>query len=669
MKPRLLGMWKLVLVATALAAISVAQAQGDTAMTALVSQVATSLEARLPGALPPAAERPLDLAKVRIRYLLSTSLDMNAVVEPGAEPTEERFRLEGLVVCLAAHPLLGGLATAGQGATAQTGSGDVVEFSVFIGERLIKELCESDPARLAVVIGHELGHLCLGHHQVQAAAEGRPRVTLELMNLTQQHEFEADAAGIKYAQAAGFADPVGAATKLFTTLTERDGDHASIEPASAFLEHPSNAQRIAELQTDPVRRQLWRALLAFDDGVTFLSIGDWEAAEGCFSDAGARFGESPEVKTNLGYARMMRFYAGLPDDAYSRIQGEVSCASYVTSRPAIRGGTFVDTGLLKSAIEAFREARALNAHFYPARASLGTALAMDPNASPQQLDEAIGELGAAAQAAGIAKDQSVQVDAWANLALAQARRDPDKSEEIYRRLFEMLPPDNDLLPLKLNFGLVLAASEVRADQELAERLLTEYLKRAEPSSYYARKAASAWTTVRPKLTKPPQPVPAPTWSVWTPSKSVVLPNGRKLTLHQDVARLPAALADYSPKTETDGAGGQCALWSAPKAGLTLRGFRGRLTVIVLDNAAAPRLELRGRTDRAGTGPKLVLQVGKPLRIIDNGEEREAAHNELDLIPSFVEIGGRRFSLYPDTQVAVAWDADDRQIAAIALVSG
>jgi len=652
-------LWQCILVAIAMPTIGAARAQDEAALTAQIGDVASKLEVALRGV----TDSPVDLKRVRIRYLLSRTMT-NAFVTRESEPSEQDLREADLVVCLPIHPLAGEEDFAKQG-------GEPLDFSVLVGKPIVEKACESDPTRLACIIGHELGHLCLGHHSRGSTRGGK----LELAQLSQQDEFDADAAGIRYALMAGFPDPAGAAVLLWQRMSARFGEQASLEPMSAFLSHPSSMERIAELQTDPVKRQLWRSLVSFDDGVTYLSLGDWLSAEGCFGHTLARFGESSEVHTNVGYARMMRFYSGLTEDAYRSLGGELSCMSYVTTRPPIRGGALVDLALLQSATDAFRRALVLNEHFYPARADLGTALTLaatlttDPDARAKQLDEAVTELQAAAEDAATAGDTRVETDARANLALALTRKTPEKSAEIYRQLPVAIPPMNELLPLKYNLGVVLAGSEVEEDLNLADRLLSGYLADVAPGGYYAREATRNWVAVRDKLGLSTQPVPAPKRPKWLGTKSVTLRNGRRLYLHQDLAQIPAALVDLKPTVTGDVALGESGVWDAPEAGVTLRGYRGRLRMIVLSSPSAPPVEVKSRLDRTGVGPKLVLQVGETLKMLDDKGEHEAERRELGIIADPLDIGGRSFRLYSETGLAVAWAADGLHIAAVALVSG
>jgi len=642
--------WFVVAALTAIG-LNPARAQDEAAVISQVSYVAGKLE----GALRDVKDSPLNLQAVRIRYLLART-ESNAFLRRETEPTEADLLRDDLVVCLPTHPLFGEETFAGV-------RDKPLDFSVVVGKPLIEKVCEGDPTRLACIIGHELGHLSRGHLNGKRSG-GRA----ELARLTRELEFEADREGLRYALAAGFPDPDRAVVRLWDRMREQYGEAKTLEPAWVFADHPSSTERIAELQTDPMKRQLWRAAVSFDDGVSYLALGAWDPAQGCFDRALSQFPKSPEVLANVGYVCLMRFYAGLPREAYARIGGELSCSSYASTRPPIRGGAAVDKTLLDGAQRRFEEALGINSAFYPALASLGAAITMDPDAGPAQLDDAIDKLRQAAQAAHLAGDRRIEMDALANLSVARARKSPDSAMDTYREAIATVPAVNDLLPVKANFGALLARSEAPDDLRLAASLLADYLRNTSGESYYNLQAARHWENVQRKLGLSDEPLPAPEHPNWARPTAVTLPNGRKPYLKQDLAQVCNWIGGLET-VATDVVDGERGLWELPRAGVSLRGARGRLRIISLSGPNAPALELRAVGDRTGTGPRLILKVGETLRMVDaDGNEHEVEWRELGSPTAPMPIGGRTFILYSTTGVAVSWEKD-RRIAAIALVSG
>lgn len=131
------------------------------------------------------------------------------------------------------------------------------------------ELCagsESLRDELAFILGHEMGHVVRGHAMqrmvnstiVDTASKAVPiggalgRMAVQAGSrflsaaYSQDHEFEADAFGLKLARAAGFEEQ--AAVQMMHRLKELGGDHPEDSLGAYFASHPPFKARIRELR-------------------------------------------------------------------------------------------------------------------------------------------------------------------------------------------------------------------------------------------------------------------------------------------------------------------------------------------------------------------------------------------------------------------------------------
>ncbi len=105
-------------------------------------------------------------------------------------------------------------------------------------------------ARLAEVLGHELGHIELRH--VDNPAVGTPLVANAI---TREQEEAADAKGLELDMKAGYsyAEIMDVWKMEYQVL----GNYVSFEGLN--YDHPSNAERAANIAKDDVQKQLWRS--------------------------------------------------------------------------------------------------------------------------------------------------------------------------------------------------------------------------------------------------------------------------------------------------------------------------------------------------------------------------------------------------------------------------
>lgn len=608
----------------------------------LVVEVARQLEPAICADLT----STVDLSRVRVTYVLASE---GPLKDNAAITRREQTAREGLAFCVGQHPLRP--SPEGKAAT-----GEWMDVTMLVGTGIVEKLCELQPARLAAIMGHEFGHLTLGHLDTGGGGGGD---MLTAAMITREREFAADQAGVRYAEQAGYANALSAATDCWVRMSELYGNGTPLEPKTAFLDHPTNLERAAELQRDPARREQWRAALSFENGVTYLQLGEWGPAQACFGSVLKQFNGNPETLTNLGYAKMMAFYAGLPVEERRRLGGEVSCLAFATTRPVIRGGTQTDRTPLREAVGHFRAVLQAVPDHFPAQSSLGAALLLNPDASADELKEAVNMLDTVVRAAkSPSLRQEIVSDAAANLALARLRQgDPHNVRQQFSQVLALLGGRQAApLAFKLNYAVSLTSSQVESDWTTAETLLRDYLQHSHPESYYYQVAARDWLAVRRKLGQAAEALPAPPAPRWLKGTHVRLVSGGQLFAQEPWTVAQEALKPHNLTIVPNDPTAAHFVCTSPDLGLALRVSRGTVRVILLTSEAAPAVVLK--SDREGLGPTLRLKVGQPVN--DAGS--------LGLMTDPVTIGSDKYKLYRQIGIALKMGSDDT-IAGIALISG
>lgn len=544
-----------------------------------------------------------DLSAVRVDLVLATGEkgDYNAVTSwLPLSKLAERCKLKNLRVCRPSQPLLG----AGVGALVgkDKDRAEWVDMHVVVWESAAADLCEWQPERLALLIGHELAHITL-------FTFGPSKWADDLLNLevSRQDEINCDRKGAEYARAAGYTNLLAADTALFRKLTELAGDAAPIHPSALKWDHPTNTERLEELQGDPQRRQYYRDMLGYDNGVMYLHLADWEAAQYCFETALGSFPQSEEVLTNLAYSELMRYYGALVPLDRAKIGGEVSCLSYVTARLPILGPSTTDRKYLEQGIRHAREALRNRSDYYLASAVLGMGLVMDPEAKSDRLSEAISLLAGVSTAAAQASDADALADATANAALALARLQPATALSALGEAYDRLqaPPQ----ALKLNFGLALAGSTAAAEKQRGRTLLEAYLRENTQGTYYYKLALGGWRQLSPQ---PNALAPEPRVTVY-PARSIRLANGKQVALQQRWSTVREAIGQTRIDAMPVGDVRQCFLYDCPNLGLQFRVTAGLVRAIILTSSAAPPLVFE--TTRLGQGAKIEARVGADAALL------------------------------------------------------
>ena len=212
---------------------------------------------------------------------------------------------------------------------------------------LLHQVIQGDPDRLALILGHELGHVTLRH----IVREPRGQTPFVQTVFTREQEIAADRKGIELTLRAGYSHR--RALKGFQRMIDLGFEYSPLE--GLRLDHPSLKDRLTYLDKD--QSALWRAMGAFDDGRYFLLYEQYGSAERCFRAVTREFPNCYEAWANLGDALLMRYCDSLETDDLRRFElGQLVVGGFY-HRPEsleekIRG---VNEGLWRDAVGALRE--------------------------------------------------------------------------------------------------------------------------------------------------------------------------------------------------------------------------------------------------------------------------------------------------------------------------
>jgi len=543
------------------------------------------------------------------------------------------------------------------------------EIVVYMG--LIDKTVEDDVDALAGIIGHELGHICLGHHTKDwndanyklAQSDNAIGVTA-----TREMEHACDLFGATISAKAGY-DPNGI-VRNFMRGRKALGDTFFWE-ALAY-DHPSATERLAVL--DQNREQMWQAVIDFEVGVEMLKMGNYQCATESFEGALAYFPDSPEVLGNLGYSKIMSYYHGLPQwywDTHKDV-GQPMPVGFSTFLPIAFDGPSRDaqaisdelrqlwteaTGYLNKAVEAKND-------YVLGIGNLAFAHLIAPDGP--EADKAAGYLARAKELVG--EDQLLGLAVANNQAInANLQGSPQQARALLQEAEAAFPTGKRGVNIpELNLFVLMADSTDPADQQKAAEGLEKLCKGLPPGSaqwqyVYMRYSTLCQATGRTAL-------PADELKTKSLQKmSMHFVRGeQKIYLGDTLARMakylgsPDAVIPIGPKAQVPRSNDEKApifCWRYLSAGLELTFFRGRLV----------RAKFYAMPKEESCNAVLAIEGKKvgQLTIGDSVDSVEA------LLPPFEEalmLGeDKPFRYYPAVGFAV--QIENKQVKSIALARG
>jgi tetratricopeptide (TPR) repeat protein len=489
-----------------------------------------------------------------------------------------------------------------------------------ITDGLIHDVIEGDRDRLALVLGHELSHILLGHTSCEPAG---PKPSFLRVTFTREQEFAADKNGLILMQRAGYSSQKG--LKVFQVMDAKFG-YCSFE--ALRTDHPSMKDRLAALDKD--QASLWQSMSAFETGVFFLAVEQYASAEDSFTSVVKAYPDAAEAWLNLGYSRLMRYADAMTTEDIARLGFERVVAGGFFRRPdtlaaKVRG---VDSELWSQALVALRRAAALKTDSPIVKEALGVAYLLSPQ-GPQP-DRAIPELKEALRLVGddTSTDSTVVVSIKINLAAAL---EAAQSHQEARDLLVSAQQDCralrknsaalyfDETAILYNYGRSFGPAPDQKSANEAVELLDQYLSLEDPTSAWWPIAYKRYQLLADKFQIPkkaPQEIERASTIPHRPVVSLELGKNSRITIGQPMSTLPAGIGK-GVQLNVD-AGSELKRVRYPSSGIELVG-NSRLLAISLTDSTSPPVQVK----RFGTTAKSeLLRVGMDLDSLRSVIEKE-----------------------------------------------
>jgi len=247
---------------------------------------------------------------------------------------------------------------------------------VHFTKQILDQVIMGDEDRLALIMGHEMGHIVLGH-TTPYAYRNYGQSEISLFAFGRQQEIGSDIIGTELGLAAGY--DLEGMLGAFYKFIDLDLSYSSFEGLG--YSHPSWEERLTFI--DQEKMALWRSMMAFKTGVAMLATEQYAVAANLFRSVIAAFPESYEAHANLGYAQLMDYMDQLePADIEAFGIGQVVVGAFTrrprSMEPAVRG---INTALWFQAATALQTALRLNPSMAEAKANLGLAFLLQPQGS------------------------------------------------------------------------------------------------------------------------------------------------------------------------------------------------------------------------------------------------------------------------------------------------
>lgn len=508
-------------------------------------------------------------------------------------------------------------------------------------------LCEADEDAVALVLAHELGHHALGHTVrgtglkpgALADADGHRR------------EADADLYGARLMLKAGYSLREGVKAE-WRGLDSLGAVYSAAE--GTCLSHPATSDRAARLMKmlDKGELSLWQHMAAFENGVAFLQVHNYAAAEQFFLRVVQEFPTCHEAWANLGLARLMRYCQGLSAEEMSKLGvGHFLHGTHYRTARSLVTRTGPNEEMWAAAVAALKKANELKPGEPLVLTNLGLAHLLNPRGK---------DVGAARECFDAAERAFERADDLTRgtrltllinfgvAALAEGKVDEgqaflDRAKKLAGRLFG----DRKKWPAAIRGAIAFNAAESRRDSDEAQAaaLYAEYLAVAPRSSAWWPTAYERYKSLCKRLNRTPvakdqfaRPKPLARQLL------VELPGVGIIHVGQDIDE---ALAKLGPPTRETKERQQSSVrrLTFAKHGIELLADSDEVFAIVITSPESPAIEIR---DAGIRGKKLgALKVGmtrnEVAAMIGKGED----------YPLFFFT--KEYAYYTDLAVAVDYD--------------
>ncbi|MFO0824642.1 MAG: hypothetical protein U0792_16250 [Gemmataceae bacterium] len=363
------------------------------------------------------------------------------------------------------------------------------------------DLLGDDEHGIALVLAHELGHHALGH--TARPIEYKPGA----LALADSHRREADADlyGARLMLKAGYSLRQGVKAE-WIGLDARGALYSAA--GGTCRSHPGSSDRAARLFAilDKGEAQLWKCMSSFENGVTFLQIGNYAVAEECFLRVTQEFPNCHEAWANLGLARLMRYCQTLSarDLQQLGIGHFLASTHYPTAPSLLRGGS---DKLWDEAVNALKKAKDLKPASPLVLANLGLACLVSP--AGKDVGAALEYFTKAEAAFDQAKDmpEALRLTLLVNFGVA-ALADGDTAKGRERlmaaaKLAKGVYGERKQWPAVVREAITFNLALAQSDEEKAVAMYEEYLAGAARSSVWWTTAYDHYATLCQNLSRTP----------------------------------------------------------------------------------------------------------------------------------------------------------------------
>jgi tetratricopeptide (TPR) repeat protein len=488
---------------------------------------------------------------------------------------------------------------------------DKVRPVVEISSGLLTEVIQGDADRLALILGHELGHVVLRH--ISSPGIGRTPFVRQVID--RQMEIDADQKGMELALQAGYSRLRG--LKAYRRMIDLGLENAPIEIWVKGGDHPSWKERLARIDKD--QAPLWKAMAAFHSGTYFLLSEQYDSAEACFREVTREFPGCHEAWANLGYTLLMKYCDKLDTDDLRRFDlGQIVVGAFdrvpESLRAQVRG---IDAELWWDVVGALREALRLKPDSILAQCNLGVAYLVSPEG--KDAGKAARYLSQAAAAAEADKDMDPLLRATVLINAGVADLAGGHPESTHR-IFQRVEQDTSRFPgwvsgaLHYNRALLLSGSTDPSDRRAALGHLEAYLRSSSQTNAWWPLAYNHYLQVCQALHQAPKSkdeLRKQALLKLRPLSTVELPPEKKVSLTERMVVVQGRLGDTRPVPVV--ARTNLARLPYPDLGVELLGT-DQVLAICLRGPKAPAISLQG-TGMATQ--RMSLRIGMKQKELDD----------------------------------------------------
>jgi len=347
---------------------------------------------------------------------------------------------------------------------------------------MMSRVIQGDENRLALILGHELGHVLKKH--ILGKPE-RDKTNFLRTLFTRTEEDEADKVGVELMVKAGYSLEKG--IKGITRMQDMGIEYSSFEGLGT--DHPSWNDRLKKIDTD--KSTLWKASSAFTNAAYFLATEQYKFAIPCLESVTKEFPNCYEAWANLGYAYLMKYCDQLDKKDLEGFDiGQIIVGGFY-----LRAGTLTRVKDVKTwnlAMVALRKSNELKPNQTLVLSNLGLAYLVHPDgkdakaaakffASAAEASKSDTTLDPVAHAALLV---NIGVSDLANAEPGKAFAAIDATEKAVKSWAERPQHTRAMsacdAALQYNRAYALAASPEKSDQEKAAYLFEKYLETTSP---------------------------------------------------------------------------------------------------------------------------------------------------------------------------------------------